>query len=670
MANFSRGDTYNIPTANDPDADSTIVYTLDPADPWFEVDPNTGQLRVREDCGQSCVKIQDCYYGEVTVWANNPDKPNVRASLQIRVTMLTTATTDKIDSPISASDPDWGDSGKVDYTITNSTHFGIDGDGQIYVITPPDYESSSGTRICIQVVARDRGTPARSASTVVCIDVTNVNDNDPVFDDSYKATVYDRDPVGKFVVKVTARDADPGTLITYDLETPNPYFRIDTNTGNITVAKTIDRADIIATRGGSIVSLRVRASDSEKTSTTQLLVNVLAMNEHTPRFTRDQYEASVDEETISPTVPVLTVQAEDEDLPREPVNYFLQASNYSDHFEINSESGAITLVRSIDRERLSNDTIKLIVVAVDSGNPPPRRSSSATVLIRVNDINDNAPHFDPNVAEIRMMQNFTAGIVHNLPQARDADLNPQIGYRLSEGASHYFNLDSNTATLTTRLGCSNCVRNQDYKWTVITVTAFNRDKPDLTSQLQVTVYLLALGNSTSEPRVDEVVFTEKIFVNRDRVKISDTVFVTEKFTGKLGANYSIDADNHTLSVFAVTEGGEVILSNMPPPEKETYNFKIRAVNMEGSKESMVVNLLVTFVDDPYLDDKGVIAISVICAIALLIIILVVVHIIWWKTRHKKDKDQVMMGEDVPRGCCCGKPLIAVPVSRFNGESSM
>lgn len=64
--NFSRGDTYNLPTAYDPDSDGTVVYSLDPTDPWFEVDQSTGQLRMREDCGQSCVKIQDCYYGQVT----------------------------------------------------------------------------------------------------------------------------------------------------------------------------------------------------------------------------------------------------------------------------------------------------------------------------------------------------------------------------------------------------------------------------------------------------------------------------------------------------------------------------------------------------------------------------------------------------------------------------
>lgn len=40
-----------------------------------------------------------------------------------------------------------------------------------------------------------------------------------------------------------------------------------------------------------------------------------------------------------------------------------------------------------------------------------------------------------------------------------------------------------------------------------------------------------------------VIFTERIILNRGRVKVSDTVFVTQKVTGKPGANYTIDADN-------------------------------------------------------------------------------------------------------------------------------
>lgn len=73
------------------------------------------------------------------------------------------------------------------------------------------------------------------------------------------------------------------------------------------------------------------------------------------------------------------------------VGYEIIGQNQNDPderiFTVDPELGSVTCHKELDRETL--DTYQLRVVAHDKGNP--RLSSTATVLLTVSDINDNAP---------------------------------------------------------------------------------------------------------------------------------------------------------------------------------------------------------------------------------------------------------------------------------------
>lgn len=73
----------------------------------------------------------------------------------------------------------------------------------------------------------------------------------------------------------------------------------------------------------------------------------------------------------------------------------------SDNFEIDSASGEIRFMGSIDRENMTSPAmVTLIVEAVDSGSPPT--TASATVNIVINDVDDNGPMFSTNYYELSL----------------------------------------------------------------------------------------------------------------------------------------------------------------------------------------------------------------------------------------------------------------------------
>lgn len=79
----------------------------------------------------------------------------------------------------------------------------------IYLINPLDFETTKS--YLLKVTATDKGTPAKYSVVDVKIYVTDVNDNDPIFEPiMYAATFSESVAVGTEVTKVKATDADSG----------------------------------------------------------------------------------------------------------------------------------------------------------------------------------------------------------------------------------------------------------------------------------------------------------------------------------------------------------------------------------------------------------------------------------------------------------------------------
>lgn len=109
---------------------------------------------------------------------------------------------------VAAIDRDEGNNSVITYIIldtpnTHSNWFQIDQNtGLITTRTHIDCETEPVPQLIVQ--ARDNGVPPMSSTATVFIQIHDVNDNEPIFDQSfYNATVSENDPKGKCILKVS-----------------------------------------------------------------------------------------------------------------------------------------------------------------------------------------------------------------------------------------------------------------------------------------------------------------------------------------------------------------------------------------------------------------------------------------------------------------------------------
>ncbi|NXP32884.1 CAD23 protein, partial [Leiothrix lutea] len=201
---------------------------------------------------------------------------------------------------------------------------------------------------------------------------------------------------GTAVAQVRATDRDIGlnSVLSYYITRGNEdlTFRMDRVTGEIaTRPSPPDR------ERQSFYSLVVTVEDEGNPSlsaTTTVYVTVLDENDNAPAFRQQLYEVTLDEGPSTLNATLVTVQALDQDEgPNGTVAYAITEGNILGTFHIDNATGEIRTVKELDYE-ISHGRYTLVVTATDQCPIISRRlTSTATVLVNLNDINDNCPTF-------------------------------------------------------------------------------------------------------------------------------------------------------------------------------------------------------------------------------------------------------------------------------------
>ncbi|XP_063065127.1 cadherin-4-like [Engraulis encrasicolus] len=264
-----------------------------------------------------------------------------------------------------------------------------------------------------------------------------------------------RGPFPQILVSIRS-DKDKSNQIRYSItgagadQPPNEVFQIQPVTGKMSVTRPLDREE------RSFYHLRAHAVDMngiQVETPIDLYINVIDMNDNRPEFQNQVYNGSVPE-NARPGTYVMTVTATDADdnttsngmvqylikteLPHNPVSHL---------FTINSETGDIvTVAAGLDREKVPQYT--LIVQATDmEGAQSYGLSNTATAIITVIDINDNAPELTDSTFTGEVKENATGVIVTNLTVIdRDQPHTPNWNavYKIMSGdPNNYFTIHTN-----------------------------------------------------------------------------------------------------------------------------------------------------------------------------------------------------------------------------------
>lgn len=274
---------------------------------------------------------------------------------------------------LKAVDKDEDKNGFVEYWIHSGDEktFTIGSvDGVLRVVSALDRETKSEYHL--EIGAKDRGDPPLSSIMKLTVNILDENDNSPTFDPRhYTASVPENVTTGYTVIQLFATDKDvgPNAGIRYTITSgdENLDFSIADDTGLIRVAKYLNY------ERKSRYVLTIKAEDSPigvdngrvNSDEVTVVITVLDINDNYPVFPDSPYVIHVIEEYVpeSKEFPVAIVKATDADSGYNGrVRYYLKDTEY---FIVDSVTGKIHLVRSLDREVQSEHLIT--VVAMDSG---------------------------------------------------------------------------------------------------------------------------------------------------------------------------------------------------------------------------------------------------------------------------------------------------------------
>ncbi|ODM96856.1 Protocadherin-like wing polarity protein stan [Orchesella cincta] len=335
---------------------------------------------------------------------------------------------------IQAFDPDDGPNAKIYYRINyqeNPEKFPFDIEAESgWIKTVRELDREEQSRYDFDVIAADSGDIPLSSTASVVITVQDQNDNviiqhetfsftpkntqqkDPHFSPKlYESQVSEEDSPGTPVVTVKATDPDENSRITYEITEGNLRNRFSISTQNgvglITIAQPLDF------KSERKFVLTVKATDSGgRTDVATVYVDVIDANTFAPVFQNTPYSVKIFEDVPIGTT-VLAVNAVDQDsgINAQIVYTLLDegdgGGSESDNaaFMIDSNSGAITTTKLLDREKVPGYI--LTVVARDRGIPP--MSDTTDVEIVINDVNDYLPVFEKDFYQAKVDEDVPVG---------------------------------------------------------------------------------------------------------------------------------------------------------------------------------------------------------------------------------------------------------------------
>ncbi|XP_037887303.1 protocadherin-like wing polarity protein stan isoform X2 [Glossina fuscipes] len=525
---------------------------------------------------------------------------------------------DNVVAHIRATDADQGNNAAIRYAIiggNTQSQFSIDSmSGDVSLVKPLDYESVRSYRLVIR--AQDGGSPSRSNTTQLLVNVIDTNDNSPRFYTSqFQESVLENVPVGYNIIRVQAYDSDEGANaeINYSILERDDNFplAIDPRTGWIQTIKQLDREEqgrfafqVIAKDGGV----------PPKSASSTVVITVQDVNDNDPVFNPKYYEANVGEDQ-PPGTPVTTVTATDPDEDSR-LHYEITSGNTRGRFAITSQNGRglITIAQSLDYKQ--EKRFLLTITATDSGG----RSDTATVNINITDANNFAPIFENAPYTASVFEDAPIGTTVLVVSASDSDvgINAQITYSLNEesinglSSPDPFSINHQTGAIVTNA----LLDRETTSGYLLTVTAKDGGNPSLSDTTDVEISVTDVNDNPPQFKnplyqasilEDALVGTSVIQVSaadpdiglNGRIKyllsdrdVDDGSFVIDPTSGTVRTNKGLDRESvpvYHLTAIAVDKGS--------PPLSSTVEVQIRLEDVNDSPPTFPSDKITLYVPE-------------------------------------------------------------------------
>ncbi|XP_059918593.1 protocadherin gamma-A2-like [Gadus macrocephalus] len=330
----------------------------------------------------------------------------------------------------------------------------------------------------------------------VSIEITDINDNAPTFEKAeMKFKISESAGVGSKFFLERAMDLDVGNndLQNYILK-PSDNFALKMHNqadGSKNVEMVLQKAlDREIQEHMSLVLTAVDGGQPQMSGTMQILITVLDANDNAPVFTQSIYKATVMENSPKGTV-VTTVSASDADHGLNGKVIYSITNTMDDVrrvFEVNEESGEVSLVGNIDFEIAQ--TFQVNLLASDEGG----LTDTCKLIVDLTDMNDNTPVINIMSKSNIISENAKSDTVVTMINIQDQDsgdngkvkcaINQNMPFILKATSNNFFSLVTDNDLDRERESAYN-----------ISVTCSDQGVPSLTSSVTVNLQILDVNDN-------------------------------------------------------------------------------------------------------------------------------------------------------------------------------
>lgn len=438
------------------------------------------------------------------------------------------------------------------------------------------------------IEAVDGGSPSKTGSLLVHIDVTDVNDNKPTFSQlTYNITIEENVEANSVILNMSATDKDLGKngqvvyrLSPYQSDDIKQMFSINETHGNLSLIKPLTYYS------GEVLKVIIEASDNADQpliSQASVYVKVLDSTNSPPIININLLSSAPKAriaESASVGAAVAHVGVTDEDTGRNGhVTCSLSNLNFRlDQLDVNEYKVVVNV--ELDREKV--DEYEINVTCVDSGIPP--LSSTSTFRVTVLDMNDHSPTFLKTTYYAELYENNEIGVEILRVSALDFDIgiNAEIEFSLAQTGRFPFGIDPTFGII-----FANFVTDRENASEInFKVVATDKGNPRKSSTANVAITILDVNDN--RPRFTDPLFTFTIPENQPAGLFVGQLTAEDVDLGNNGTfDFIASTDNEPNLPFLISKSGTIVSTE--PLDRETHphgiNFKVVVVD-KGTPTSL------------------------------------------------------------------------------------
>ncbi|NWT45919.1 PCDC2 protein, partial [Chroicocephalus maculipennis] len=400
--------------ASDPDEGSNgdVIYSFGSYTPQkvrqlFSVDPHSGEVRVNgtldyEEASSYEIYVQATDQGPVSMAGHCKVLVNiVDANDNVPEVVLTSlyspvpedAKAGTVVALMSVTDQDSGLNKQVTLRIPPGLPFTLNSFKNSYtLITQGKLDHEKAAAYNITVTATDSGSPPLSSQKVIHVEISDINDNPPRFEEPvYSVYIPENNPIGALLCTIKAIDPDvaENAYVSYSLLDGEieglpvaSYVSIKSDSGNMYAVRSFDYETL---REFQVVVQAQDAGIPPLSSTATVYIYVVDENDHAPQIL---YPTSTNTSAALEMIPrsayagylVTKIIAIDGDSGQNAWLFFhLVQTSDPGLFRIELHTGEIRTTRKLGED--STPTFNLTVEVRDNGDPPMSSSVAITVAV-------------------------------------------------------------------------------------------------------------------------------------------------------------------------------------------------------------------------------------------------------------------------------------------------